>query len=39
MASSKAAGVPPYEAGMLIGGEKIGGGPRLEVRNPAHPDE
>lgn len=30
---------PPIEANMLIGGEKVGGRQRIEVRNPARPDE
>lgn len=29
----------PIEANMLIGGEKAGGRQRIEVRNPARPDE
>jgi len=39
MARSEATTIAPYEAGMLIGGKKIDGGRRIEVRNPAHPDE
>jgi delta 1-pyrroline-5-carboxylate dehydrogenase len=39
MVSSNTVIVAPYEADMLIGGEKVDGGPRIEVRNPTHPDE
>jgi acyl-CoA reductase-like NAD-dependent aldehyde dehydrogenase len=39
MANTKSASVPVYEADMLIGGEKVSGNQRIEVRNPAHPDE
>jgi acyl-CoA reductase-like NAD-dependent aldehyde dehydrogenase len=33
------ASAPPREAGMLIGGDRVSVGRRIQVHNPAHPDE